>query len=188
MDLQHFVVKFPIEGDLKIDPEQVVDVFHRWVAGQSMPGMLVDVAELLHVPNGPGVIAVGHESDYAFDHTGGVWGLLYRQKSTLSGDAASRLAIAISAALHACAQLEEAFDGAVTFGRTTFEVIVNDRLLVPNTPGSVAEANAIVEAALGSILGQAELALSNPDTDPRWRYRAVVKTSTPIELTAPVAP
>ena len=60
MELQHLIVKIPVDGPLRIDPAAVVDLFHKWVAAQSVPGvLLVDVAELLHVPNGPGVIAVG---------------------------------------------------------------------------------------------------------------------------------
>ena len=54
MELQYLVAKIYVDGDLKIDPASVVNVFHRWVAAQSLPGMLVDVAELLHVPAGPG--------------------------------------------------------------------------------------------------------------------------------------
>ena len=64
MELQHLVVKIPVAGPLGIDPTKVVDVFHQWVAAQSIAGvLLVDVAELLHVPNGPGVVAVGVEAE-----------------------------------------------------------------------------------------------------------------------------
>ena len=68
MELQHLIAKFFTVGDSKLDPAQVVNLMHRWVAKQSMPEMLVDVAELLHVPKGPGVIAVGNDADYALDH------------------------------------------------------------------------------------------------------------------------
>ncbi len=81
MELQYLVAKIFVEGDLKIDPASVVNVFHRWVAQQSLPEMLVDVAELLHVPAGPGVVLVGVEADYALDHTAHRWGLLYRRKA-----------------------------------------------------------------------------------------------------------
>ena len=82
MELQHLVVKIPVAGALAIDPAKVVDVMHQWVAGQTVPGvLLIDVAELLHVPKGPGVVAVGHEADYSLDHTGGLWGVQYRRKT-----------------------------------------------------------------------------------------------------------
>ena len=75
-----------MDGALGLDPENIVDILHRWVAGQVMPGvLLVDVAELLHVPNGPGVIAVGHEADFALDHTGGTLGRALSPQDHLGG-------------------------------------------------------------------------------------------------------
>src|ERR1700683_2352058 len=119
MELQHLIVKIPVDGPLGIDPARIVDIFHRWVAAQSIPGvLLIDVAELLYVPNGPGVIAVGVEADYAFDHTRGIWGLLYRRKNTVSGTNAERIAQAFESAVQAGAWLEEAFPGALKFSRT----------------------------------------------------------------------
>ena len=86
MELQHLIIKIPVDGPLGFDPAKSVDLFHQWVARQVMPGvLLIDVAELLHVPNGPGVIAVGVEADFALDHTGGSWGVLYRRKTILGG-------------------------------------------------------------------------------------------------------
>ena len=95
MELQYLVAKIHLDGKLEIDPAKVVDVFHRWVANQSMPEMLVDVAELLHVPQGPGVIAVGGDCDYAVDHSGGIWGVLYRCKTPVEGTNAERIAHAL---------------------------------------------------------------------------------------------
>ena len=91
MELQHLIAKLYVTGDLKLDPAQVVNLFHQWVAQQSVPGVtLVDVAELLHVPHGPGVIAVGVDADYALDHTDGKWGVLYRHKTALPGSNADQ--------------------------------------------------------------------------------------------------
>ena len=57
------------------DLEQIVELFHQWVADQSMPEMLIDIADYRHVPDGPGSVLVGLESDYAIDHAGGRYGL-----------------------------------------------------------------------------------------------------------------
>ena len=105
MELQHFVAKIHVDGPLAIDPAKVVDIFHSWVAAQTVPGvLLVDVAELLHVPDGPGVIAVGYEADYALDHTDGIWGALYRRKNVLAGTNTERVAEAqlFAEAVHNC--------------------------------------------------------------------------------------
>ena len=149
-----------------MDPARVVDVFHKWVAAQSVPGLLlVDVAELLHVPDGPGVIAVGHEADYALDHTGGLWGVMYRRKTLLAGTNAERVSQAFEAAGQGAVWLEEAFPGELNFSRTEFELIVNDRAIAPNTAESYAAGIPEIETALRSVLGHGKLSLIAQDRD-----------------------
>ena len=80
MELQHIAFKVFVEGDLTVDWEQFINVFHTWVAAQSMPEMMIDVADYRHVPNGPGVVMTGHEADYYMDNTGGEPGLRYVSK------------------------------------------------------------------------------------------------------------
>jgi hypothetical protein len=181
MELQHFIAKIPVEGPLGIDPARVVDIFHAWVATQSVPGvLLVDVAELLHVPKGPGVIAVGHEADYALDNTGGVWGVLYRRKTVLDGSNAERIAQALGAALQGAAWLEEALGDGFKVSRSDFDLIVNDRALAPNTPESYAEAIPLIEAALRSALGHGDFSVTRHDRDPRGRLGVTVKSARPL--------
>jgi hypothetical protein len=176
MELQHLVVKIPVDGPLGIDPAKVVDVFHEWVAAQSVPGvLLIDVAELLHVPDGPGVLAVGVEADYALDHTGGRWGVLYRRKSTLAGTNRERVAQAFEAAGQAAGRLEDAFGGALKFSRTEFELIVNDRGIAPNTAETYAAGVPEIEAALKSVLGNGDFKLTRHDREPRERFGVGVK-------------
>ena len=188
MELQHLVVKIPVEGPIGIDPAKVVDVFHKWVAAQSEPGvLLVDVAELLHVPKGPGVVAVGHEADFALDNTGGVWGVLYRRKTVLPGTDADRLAEAFGAAARTGALLEEAFAPKLRFSRTEFEIVVNDRGIAPNSPETYAAALPVIESALRSVLGHGEFSLVRHDADPRERFGVTVRTGKPFGLASPAA-
>jgi len=185
MELQFFVIKIPVTGQLGIDPEKVVDVFHEWVAGQTMPEILVDVAELLHVHHGPGVIAVGHEADYALDHTGGQWGLLYRRKDAPAGDNASRLAQAFHAACHAARLLEERFGDALEFSRTTFTITVNDRLLAPNTSEFAEKATPVFRELLAGLLGHEDFQLATDTADPRRRFSLTVTSGKPVDFAEP---
>jgi hypothetical protein len=184
MEIQHLVAKIHVEGVIGIDPVRVVDVFHSWVAKQSMPEMLVDVAELLHVPKGPGVIAVGHDADYTLDHTGGVWGMAYRRKTQLAGGNAERIVQALHAATHAARLLEDAFPGELRFSRTDFELIVNDRGLVPNTAETYAAVVPEIEAALRGLAGGGAFAFTRHDSDPRLRFGLTIKSSKPLDLAA----
>lgn len=185
MELQHLVAKIHVEGPIGIDPAKVVDVFHPWVATQSIPGVvLIDVAELLHVPNGPGVVAVGVEADYALDHSDGIWGVLYRRKNMLPGTNADRIADALKSAAQTGARLQDAFPGALKFSRTDFELIVNDRGIAPNTPETYAAAVPEIEAALRTILGHGDFKLTRHDRERRQRFGVTVKSAKPFDLAA----
>jgi hypothetical protein len=183
MEFQHLVAKIHVEGPLGIDPAKVVDVFHPWVATQAVPGVvLVDVAELLHVPNGPGVLAVGVEADFALDHTGGIWGVLSRRKTVLPGTNADRITQALASAAQTALRLQDAFAGALKFSGTDFELIVNDRALAPNTAATYAAAVPEITAALTTILGHGNVALARHDGEPRGRFGVTVKSAKPFDL------
>ncbi len=185
MELQHFVAKIHVDGPLGFDPAKVVDVLHKWVAAQSVPGvLLIDVAELLHVPNGPGVIAVGHEADYSLDQTGGIWGVLHRRKTVFPGSNADRIVQALKGAAQTALRLEEAFSGTLKVSRTTFELIVNDRGLAPNTPETYAAAQPEIEAALRTLLGHGDFQVTRHDRERRERFGVTVKSAKPYDLAA----
>jgi hypothetical protein len=184
MELQYLVAKFFVEGDLKIDPASVVNVFHRWVAQQSLPEVMVDVAELLHVPAGPGVVLVGVEADYALDYTAHRWGLLYRRKAPLAGTNGDRLGQALRSAAHVAKLLEDEYPGELKFSRREFSIVVNDRVLARNTPEAFAAAKPELDAFLKSWLGRGDSTLARLDVDPRRRFGVLVKTSSPFGLAA----
>jgi hypothetical protein len=183
MELQHLIIKIPVDGALVLDPAKIVDVFHQWVARQLVPGvLLIDVAELLHVPNGPGVIAVGHEADFALDHTGGTWGVLYRRKTVLPGSNRDRIAEAIGSAAQTAGRLQEAFPGELKLSRTQFELIVNDRAIAPNTPGTYAIALPEIEAGVRTVLGHGDFTMAHHESDRRQRFGVTIKSAQPFDL------
>src|SRR6185312_9022058 len=163
------------------------DFFHPWVAQQAIPGVvLVDVAELLHVPDGPGVVVVGVEADFALDHTGGAWGVLYRRKDILGGTNAERLSQALGGATQVGASLEKAFPG-LKFSRTEFEVVVNDRALAPNVAATYAAAVPEIEGALKKLLGHGDYQLTRHDREPRQRFGVTVKSAKPFAFAEAIA-
>jgi hypothetical protein len=180
MELQHVNVKIFVDGDLQIDLQKVVEVFHRWTAEQSMDEMLIDVADYRHVPAGPGVVLVGHEADYGLDNAGNRQGLLYNRKAAIDGSNADRFRQALAAALKACDLLEAEFPGQLKFDRQEFELIINDRALAPNTVTTFESCQGELESLLGE-LGQADAELSHDD-DPRRRFSVNVKLNKPLEL------
>jgi hypothetical protein len=183
MELQHLIIKIPVDGPLGLDPARIVDVFHQWVARQAVPGvLLIDVAELLHVPNGPGVICVGVEADFALDHTGGIWGVLYRRKTILGGANQDRILQALASAAQTALHLQEAFPGALKLNRTEFELLINDRGIAPNIAETYAAALPEIEAGLRAALGHGDFNVTRHNHERRQRFGVTVKSAQPFDL------
>jgi len=130
--LQHVRVKIFARESVDLAP--AIPVFHRWIQDRVCPEMLIDVADYRHVPNGPGVVLMGHEGVYSLDNTKGRLGLLYSRRLE-GGDAQGNLKQAYDAAVAACQRLEAdpAFAGKLKFDMGDCEFSINDRLLAPNT-------------------------------------------------------
>ena len=131
--LQHVNVKFPARSS-EVDVSGAIAVFHRWIQEQDFPGLLIDVADYQHVPNGPGIMLVAHDAIYSLDQHGGRLGLLYNRRTKLEEFPAVVLRQAFRATLEVCRKLESEpeFLGALEFECQSCEVVINDRALAPN--------------------------------------------------------
>lgn len=183
MELQCINVKIYVEGEMGLDPERFIDLFHGWVGPQVMDEMLVDVADYTHVPNGPGVLAIGLECDYSMDKADGKWGMRYNRKAPLDGDNASRLSTSFASAAKGCEKMEKEFEGELKFSRREFEIFVNDRALAPNTAETFAACREELESALTKVLGHDEFSLTH-DENPRGRFRVFVTLARAFDLNA----
>jgi hypothetical protein len=179
MNLQHVNIKVFVDGESNVDKEQVIKLFHQWVADQAMDEMLIDVADYSHVPAGPGVVAVGLQADYALDNAGNRLGLLYNRKASLDGSNEDRIRSAVQAASKACSLLEAAFDG-LKFSRQEFEIIINDRALAPNNEETFEACQAELPGILASVLGTSDMQLDY-NRDPRSRFGATVRLAAPTD-------
>src|SRR5437879_4982831 len=131
--IQHVRVKIFAREPAPADLGDAIAVFHRWIQDRICPELLIDVADYRHVPNGPGVMLIGHEANYSLDNTKGRLGLLYNRKQA-GGGAQENLRQAFDAAVEACRRLEQepAFAGKLQFDSGDCEFSINDRLLAPN--------------------------------------------------------
>ncbi len=82
-------------------------MFNTWIQKHALEELLIDVADYLHVPNGPGLLLIGHEADYSLDNRAGRLGLLYNRKKQLEGTTQEKLAQAARAVLTAAQILEK---------------------------------------------------------------------------------
>ena len=200
MELQHFDVALPALAADAFDPGEAIPVFHDWVREQSCPELLVDVADYRHVPDGPGVLLIGHQADYALGSAGAgpsaggeasavsALSLRYQRKATLPGTNAERLAQALASTLRAALRLaaEPALAGRLRFILDGLRVVVNDRLLAPNTPQTAAVLLPELEAWFAGVLGHEEFSFVW-DSEPRRRFGVTLRSPRPTELAALLA-
>ena len=168
--LQRFRLKLFADPGSAGAPGTIIPVFHGWIREHAVPGLLIDVADYTHLVDGPSVLLVAHEANYAINETDGRPGLSYTRKRPLEGTFADRLAAAAAALIAAARRLERDTSrmtgGGVTFPGDELEFAANDRLAAPRGPDAE---NALLQeltAFGGRLFGGADVdvrPLDDPD-------------------------
>lgn len=181
MDLHKIVVKFFATRPDAVTLEEFIPVFHRWIQKRAVEGMLIDVADYGHLPQGPGIVLVAHEADYFIDRMEGPLGLLYNRKAPSVGRLSDRIASAFKSALGACMKLETEpeFQGRLKFKAGEALFIANDRLNAPNTDEVFESLRPDLASALAKVYpGITDVRRSS--ADPRSRLTVAVTSRDPV--------
>lgn len=141
MDCVKIDLKLFLDDAADVELEAFIPVFHRWIQAQDWEDTLIDVADYRHVPNGPGVILVAHDAQYAMDTSDGRIGLLYsRRRETHAShqhirSMTQRLHSVVRSALTTCQRLEAeaTLPRPLRFRGNELLLRFNDRLAAPNT-------------------------------------------------------
>jgi hypothetical protein len=152
MTPQRLSVKFFVKDSQPVDLAPFIPLFHGWIQNNTVDGLLVDVANYDHVPEGPGILLVGHDVDYGLDLTAGRAGLLVRRKRY--GTDADLSAVArdtFHKAAKAAAVLNADSSANVQLDPATVEITLIDRLRTPNTTEALADATAQLKPILSEI-------------------------------------
>jgi hypothetical protein len=187
MNLQHVNVKMIVDGAAPVDLEPLIPVFHSWIQERLCGELLIDVADYRHVPEGPGVVLIGHEANYSLDNADNRLGVRYNRKAPLEGTTQDRLEQAARAAIEACQRLESdpRLEGKIRFGGRQWEFFVNDRLLAPNADDSRLALDPEFQALFRRLFSGKAFSLRYNTDDPRRLFTALVETDerfTPDEL------
>jgi len=143
-----------------------IGIFHRFIQEAAVPGLLIDVADYAHVPDGPGVMLIGHDVDYGIDLARGRTGLLTVRKHTgdASLDALFRDAYASARAFARALETDE--HAAIRFAPGELEISFPDRLAAPNTAAAFELASKellpVARAELGNGVQLANAAADDP--------------------------
>lgn len=179
MTLQHLAVKLFVANPSAAAETNWVAYFNRWIQAHSAPELLIDVADYRHVHHGPGVLLIGHEAAYSLDEAGGALGLLYTRKAEVAGDDLAALAQAVGAALAAAQKLTA--ETTLRFDLTRLHLIVNDRLLAPNTPDRLEALHPTLTTYFDRLYGVGEYSFQ-PAAPGRERFAVTVHVSEPPTL------
>ncbi len=157
-------------------PEKIIPVFHRWIQNGAVDGLLIDVADYAHVQQGPGVLLVAFEGNYAIDSTGDRPGVLYYRKQPIEGDLSQRLTSVCAIALRAAELLENeaGLNGAGKLRGDEVQIFANDRLLAPNDGETQTAFQPVLDGVLDRLFDGGAREICR-DEDARERFNVNVK-------------
>ncbi|MGQ0592819.1 MAG: hypothetical protein ACT4QB_09265 [Gammaproteobacteria bacterium] len=183
MDLYRMGIKVFCAEPAPLDLPELIPVFHRFIQGGSLDGLLIDVADYSHVYHGPGILLVAHEGNYALDECGGRRGLVYYAKRRGEGTLAQRLASVCRRAFLACRRLAEQPELAarLAFSGEAIQVFANDRLLAPNTDQTLAALRPALEALCDRLYRDQTWEITRNGAEPE-RFSVTLRASAPIGI------
>ncbi len=178
-------VKFNLKQQPTLAPDDILPIFQRWIQEHRLAGMLIDVIDYKHVPDGPGVVLIADEADLAYDLTDGETGLYYIRKRDLPDGLDEALRLVFRGALDAALALEAEAPGDIVFNFGSAKVSFLDRMHYRNTPEVIADAGAIITELLSGIYGQ-PVTVSRFYDDPRalFALRCAVSGGSEIDANA----
>ncbi len=168
-------IKFYLENPDSVDVAHFGAVFQRWIQQTLLKELIIDVADYRHVFEGPGVILIGHASDYAIESREGRLGLTYTRKRQLEPNLQTQLRTSFELALAAAEMLEaeESFSPRLKFRTDEIEIRFPDRLNLPNKPETFDLVKDDLAAVLAEVYGGVlNFAPSAPD--PRHLFSVAV--------------
>ncbi len=147
-------VKYFLEDPASVDLPALIPVFQRWIVDNPLGDLLIDVVDYKHVHHGPGIILIGHETDYALDMADGRPGLLVTQKRGLASlpEALRTLLEKALAAKHLI-QTDGSIQPTIQFGTGEFVITVHDRLQFPNREETLDQIRPILDKVIGEVYG-----------------------------------
>ncbi len=180
MELQHINLKFFIENPDSIDLEKFHAIFNGWIQRNFSDDLLIDVAEYLHVHNGPGIILIGHNANYSLDLTAGRLGFLYNRKSQVTGTNQQKLAKATQAALNIMQILEK--ESPIRFIGNEVQLTINDRLVIPNTAETSSTLKTDLDIFFGTLFKGSNVTLIHSSaSEPRARFSIDVRADSAFD-------
>ena len=170
-------LKLYLEPSPHFELEPLVPVFHRFIRERALEELMIDVVDYSHVPDGPGVVLIGHAADYYVGALDGAYGLVYSRKRG-GPEPEARLEDAFCRLINAARLLEQEPGLTLRFRSNELCLRLTDRLRAPNDDASFENSQAEVAALFGRVYGsEVKTARLLGDKEPLG-----------LRITAPVSP
>ena len=180
--LRKINVKFSLDAPAELSYEFLVAVFGRWRLEDGEE--IIDLADYLHVPEGPACLLVSQRWHFGIDLAGGKPGILLSNRGKLGGEPAARIAAVIRTCLEKGKRLlgESDVPSSVRPALPDLELVVNDRVLAENTDEADAVMRPGLTATLDRLYGKDAYSVER-EKDPTRRLGYLVKATTENDLT-----
>lgn len=185
MEIERFCLKF-LARSAQVDEAGFIPIFHEWIRLKKLPGTLIDVADYRHVPEGPGIMLISHEINFAMEHGGGNFGLSAQRKL---GDGATHHEAIVNLAKRTALfgsllETDARMQGKLHLEGARFLYHANDRLRAPNTEDAFQAIKPDLEAAAAQLYGHPRISVTRLVNDPRDRLGALVESSDPVSISS----
>ncbi|MYE26696.1 MAG: hypothetical protein F4X87_05680 [Chloroflexi bacterium] len=159
-------VKFSLKQQPTLQPEEILPIFQRWIQEHAIEGMLIDVIDYKHVPDGPGIVLIADEFDLAYDLADGEIGLYYIRKRNLPESLDDSLRLVISRTLAAARALEAEAPSDIVFDYRSAKISFLDRIHYRNEPEIFEAVRRTLSETLSEVFG-ADIVITRMYDDPR---------------------
>ncbi len=183
--LQRIGVKLFLADGAQLDPRELVPIFHRWIQTSAIDQLLIDVADYAHLHEGPGIVLITHEGNFAFDRGGGRQGLQYYRKQPAEGPLLARFTACCRILVKAAMLLEgePSLRERIRFRGEELEIVANDRFLAPNNEGAFEAMRAALNPLLTRLYPATPFAVAR-SSRPGERLTLTVSAPQPTTLAA----
>jgi len=137
-----------------IDHQSFIALFHAFIREKTVEGLLLDVADYGHVPEGPGIMLIGHDVDYAIDQTAGKTGLLTVKKRIEAGSLAALLEDTVRLGLLAAKAVQDHASTGVAFATDVVQLQFFDRLAAENSSAGFDSCRSELEGLAARLFGE----------------------------------
>ena len=171
-------VKFSLKPSSRLPPKDITPIFQRWIQEHTVEGMLIDVIDYKHVHQGPSLILIADEGDYAYDLGDGQAGLQYIRKRAMPACLPDALRLVFRLAFIAARRLEADTERRLRFDYAAAKISFLDRRRYRNQPEVFDGIRAELTAFLTQLYDD-EIELERVYDDPRQIFALRCRTQNP---------